>query len=93
MEFWFSELHTPNVKFSVKVDRQLYSEENEYVRLDIFDSPELGRFLTIDGYIILTERDEFIYHEMLTHIPMAVHPNPEKSWCSAQETAAWCGSF
>ena len=78
MEFWFSELHTPNVKFSVKVDRQLYSEENEYVRLDIFDSPELGRFLTIDGYIILTERDEFIYHEMLTHIPMAVHPNPEK---------------
>lgn len=78
MEFWFSEMHTPRVKLSVQVDRQLYSEENEYIRLDIFESPEFGRFLTVDGYIITTERDEFIYHEMMTHVPMAVHPDPRK---------------
>lgn len=78
MEFWFSEHHTENVKLSIKVDKHLYSEENEYVRMDIFESPEFGRFLTIDGYIIMTEKDEFIYHEMMTHIPMAVHPNPQK---------------
>lgn len=77
MDYWFSELHTKNVKLSVKVDRQLYSEENEHLRVDIFESVELGRFLAIDGYIILTEKDEFIYHEMLTHVPMAVHPNPK----------------
>lgn len=77
MDYWFSELHTNNVKLSVKVDRQLYSEENEHLRVDIFESVELGRFLAIDGYIILTEKDEFIYHEMLTHVPMAVHPNPK----------------
>ena len=58
MEFWFSEMHTPRVKLSVQVDRQLYSEENEYIRLDIFESPEFGRFLTVDGYIITTERDK-----------------------------------
>lgn len=34
--------------------------------------------LTVDGYIIMTEKDEFIYHEMMTHIPMAVHPDPQK---------------
>lgn len=78
MDFWFSELHTPSVKLSVQVDRQLYSEENEYIRLDIFESPEFGRFLAVDGYIITTERDEFIYHEMITHIPMAVHPDPKR---------------
>lgn len=78
MEFWFSEMHTENVKLSIKVDKHLYSEENEYVRMDIFESPEFGRFLTIDGYIIMTEKDEFIYHEMMTHIPMAVHPDPRK---------------
>ena len=78
MEFWFSEMHTPSVKLSVQVNRQLYSEENEYIRLDIFESPEFGRFLTVDGYIITTERDEFIYHEMMTHVPMAVHPDPRK---------------
>ena len=40
----------------------------------MFESPEFGRFLTLDGYMMLTEKDEFIYHEMMVHVPMAVHP-------------------
>ena len=74
MEFWFSEIHTPNVKLSIRVDRQLYSGKSEFQRIDVFESPEFGRFLTLDGYMMLTEKDEFIYHEMITHVPMAVHP-------------------
>lgn len=77
MELWFTERHTPNVKFSIKVDRQLYSGNSEFQRIDIFSSKEFGRFLTLDGYMMLTEKDEFIYHEMITHVPMAVHPNPK----------------
>ena len=75
MELWFSERHTPNVKLSIRVDRQLYSGRSDFQRIDVFESPELGRFLTLDGYMMLTERDEFIYHEMITHVPMAVHPD------------------
>lgn len=75
MEFWFSENHTPNVQISIRVDRQLYSGKSEFQRIDVFESPEFGRFLTLDGYMMLTEKDEFIYHEMITHVPMAVHPN------------------
>ena len=78
MEYWFSELQTPNVKLSIRVDRQLYSGRSEFQRIDIFDSPEFGRFLTLDGYMMLTEKDEFIYHEMITHVPMAVHPCVKK---------------
>ena len=78
MEFWFSEMHTPHVKLSIRVDRQLYSGKSEFQRIDVFDSPEFGRFLTLDGYMMLTEKDEFIYHEMITHVPMAVHPHVEK---------------
>ena len=78
MEFWFSEFHTPNVKFSVKVDKHLYTAENDLGRVDIFESPEFGRFLAVDGYIIFTQRDEFIYDEMLSHIPMAVHPAAQR---------------
>ena len=74
MELWFTEKHTPNVKLSIKVDRQLYSGKSEFQRIDIFDSREFGRFLTLDGYMMLTEKDEFIYHEMISHVPMAVHP-------------------
>ena len=77
MELWFTERHTPYVNFSIKVERQLYTAQSEFQRIDVFESREFGRFLTLDGYMMLTEKDEFIYHEMITHIPMAVHPNPE----------------
>lgn len=74
MELWFTEKHTEHVKFSIQVDRQLYSSQSEFQRIDIFSSKEFGRFLTLDGYMMLTEKDEFIYHEMMVHVPMAVHP-------------------
>lgn len=77
MELWFTERHTPHVKFSIRIDRQLYSCQSDFQRIDVFDSQEFGKFLTLDGYMMLTEKDEFIYHEMITHVPMAVHPNPE----------------
>ena len=75
MEIWFSEFHTPNVKHSIRMKRHLYSEKSEYQQIDIFDTPEFWRVLALNGSVVLTERDEFIYDEMITHIPMAVHPN------------------
>lgn len=74
MDLWFSEFHTPDVKHSIRVTRHLYSERSGYQQIDIFDTPEFGRVLALDGNVMLTERDEFIYDEMITHVPMAVHP-------------------
>lgn len=74
MQLWFTERHTPHVEFSIQVDRQLFCGQSEFQRIDVFDSREFGRFLTLDGYMMLTEKDEFIYHEMITHVPMSVHP-------------------
>ncbi len=76
MDIWYSEHHTDHVKLSIKVDRQLYSNQSDFQRIDVFETPEFGRVLTLDGFLMQTEKDEFIYHEMITHIPMAVHPNP-----------------
>ena len=72
MEFWFSEFHTPDVKHSIRVNKQLYSKQSDYQRIDIFETPEFGRVLTLDGNVMLTERDEFIYDEMIVHVPMEV---------------------
>ena len=74
MDLWFSEFHASGVKLSIKVDKQLHSEQSDFQRIDVFQSEEFGRFLTLDGYMMLTERDEFIYHEMITHVPMSVNP-------------------
>lgn len=78
MEFWYTENHTKNVKFSIRVDKQLFSGRSDFQRIDVFESSEFGRFLTLDGFMMLTEKDEFIYHEMMTHVPMAVHPSVKK---------------
>ena len=75
MELWYTENHTKNVRFSIKVTEQLFSMQSEFQKIDIFESPEFGRFLTLDGYMMLTEKDEFIYHEMIVHVPMATNPN------------------
>lgn len=75
MDLWFSEPHTPDVKMSIRVDKQLHSEQSEFQRIDVFESREFGRFLTLDGLMMLTEKDEFIYHEMITHVAMASNPD------------------
>ena len=67
MYMWFSEMHTDNVKLSIRIDRQLFSGSSEFQRIDVFESPEFGRFLTLDGNIIFSEADEFIYNEMVAH--------------------------
>ncbi len=77
MQLVFTEKHTPHVGLSIEIDRQLYTARSNFQRIDIFDSPEFGRMLVLDGYLMLTEKDEFIYHEMIVHVPLAVHPDPE----------------
>ena len=78
MEFWFNDMHTQNVQLSIRVDQQLFSGESDYQRIDVFDSPEFGRFLASDGSVIFSEKDEFTYDEMIVHVPMAVHPNVKR---------------
>ncbi len=78
MEFWFEEYHTKNVKMGIRAKEQLYHGESEYQNIDVFDSPEFGRVLTSNGSVIFTEHDEFVYDEMVVHVPMAVHPDVKR---------------
>ncbi len=78
LQLWYTEEHTKDVRFSIKVKEHLFSAQSDFQQIDIFDSEEFGRFLTIDGLMMLTEKDEFIYHETIAHTPMAVHPNTKK---------------
>ncbi len=78
MELWFTEDHTESVKFSIKIKRHLVSEQSEFQKIDILDSFEFGRMLVLDGFLMLTEKDEYIYHEMIVHVPMATNPDIKK---------------
>ena len=55
----------------------LYSKKSEFQQVDIFKSKTLGNVLTLDGLMMTTVEDEFFYHEMIAHIPLCSHKNPE----------------
>ena len=74
MELWFSDFHTDDVKLDIKIEKQLFGEDTDYQRIDVFESKEFGRFISCDGSIVFSEKDEFVYDEMIVHVPMAVHP-------------------
>lgn len=78
MEMWFHDEHTDNVKLAIRVDYQVFSAQSEIQRIDVLESKEFGKILVVDGDLMLTEKDEFIYHEMISHVPMAVHPHVER---------------
>ena len=74
MELWYTEEQTDQVRFSIKVDRHIYTGKSEFQEVDVFESDEFGKFLTLDGLMMVTEKDEFIYHDMIAHVPMATNP-------------------
>ncbi len=78
MELWFTEKQTPSLALSCLVKSTIYREKTKYQDLAILDTVEYGRMLTLDGIIMTTEKDEFFYHEMITHVAMHTHACPEQ---------------
>ena len=78
MNVWYTEEHTPGVRLSMKVEQHLYSGKSEFQKIDVLQTTEFGKLLTLDGLVMLTEKDEFIYHDMIVHVPMATNPKIKK---------------
>lgn len=76
-KFWFHESHTEGYEVKWRIKDVLYSEKSKYQNLAIIDTIEWGKALILDGALQVTEKDEFIYHEMIVHVAMHSHPNPE----------------
>ncbi|CRH00161.1 spermidine synthase, putative [Plasmodium relictum] len=72
---WFSEysLMWPGQAFSLEIKKIIYQTKSKFQNVLVFESKTFGNVLVLDGVIQLTEKDEFSYHEMMTHIPMTVH--------------------
>lgn len=75
---WFFETLHPHVRQGLAVRRTLASRRTAFQQMQILDTLAYGRALILDGVVQTTEGDEFIYHEMMTHIPLMAHPNPRR---------------
>ena len=75
---WFTEISAEGGSaFSVKVREKLHDERTDYQHIEIYATEQFGNLMVIDGFVMLTARDNFIYHEMLTHPVLYTHPSPE----------------
>jgi spermidine synthase len=73
MTDWSHETLYPDYRQSLRIDRLLYDSQTEHQRIQVFENARFGRVLTLDGVVQTTEGDEWIYHEMMAHVPILAH--------------------
>jgi len=78
MELWSTEKQTENLSMSCRISETLFVGQSEFQKVEVVDSFEFGRMLVLDGVFQTSIFDEFIYHEMIVHVPLLTHPNPRR---------------
>ncbi len=78
MELWVTEMQTEDLTIGCRVARTLHYEETPYQKLAVVDTHQFGRMLLLDSIIQTTIADEFVYHEMITHVGLNTLPNPRR---------------
>ncbi len=80
LELWFNDAveFGHGCRVSIKIKDVLCFYRSEYQEIAVFETEKLGRMLVLDGITMLTEFDEFAYHEMIVHVPLLTHPNPSR---------------
>ncbi|MEW6697797.1 MAG: polyamine aminopropyltransferase [Bacillota bacterium] len=78
LDLWFTEEHTDGYRVSWRVDKVLHIETSPYQEIAVIESPDLGRALLLDNMVQTCTRFDFIYHEMIAHIPLMTHPVPKR---------------
>jgi spermidine synthase len=69
---------SPHISVHLECKGVLHSSQSSFQKIEVVESLDFGRMLVLDGVINLTERDEFVYHEMLVHVPLFSHPDPSQ---------------
>ncbi len=78
MDLWYTEFQTPNVGITCKTKKTYHTEKTEFQDLALIETEQFGRMLVLDGTVQTTIEDEFVYHEMISHVPLFTHKNPKK---------------
>ena len=78
LNLWFYEEHDKAFKTGFQVNNVLFSQKSSYQRVDILETSYFGKVMLIDGLMMVSEKDEFVYHEMIAHVPLLVHKSPKR---------------
>ncbi len=77
-ETWYTEKYFhQSVGTTFKIKNVLHDERSEFQHIQVLDTFGVGRLLLLDGKTMVSDRDEFVYHEIMGHVPTMLHPNPK----------------
>jgi spermidine synthase len=78
---WFTEQHAgAGSAFSLKIKKKLHEEQSEFQLHEIYETETFGNLMVLDGCTMVSTRDNFFYHEMMSHPALYTHPNPKRVW-------------
>ncbi|MCD1259978.1 polyamine aminopropyltransferase [Paenibacillus athensensis] len=77
MDLWYTEKQTESYGITAKIKETYVREQTDFQDLAMIETDEWGTMLTLDGMVMTTDRDEFVYHEMVAHPALVTHPNPQ----------------
>ncbi|HEX7043365.1 MAG TPA: polyamine aminopropyltransferase [Burkholderiales bacterium] len=78
-ETWYTEQWSEQgAAISLKIRAKLHDEQSPYQRIEVYETETFGRLMTLDGLVMVTGRDNFIYHEMMSHPALYTHPDPRR---------------
>lgn len=75
---FIEELHKEHFSMKYQIDEVLFKGQSEFQKVEVVKTKGHGKMLLNDGLVMVSERDEFIYHDMIAHVPLFVHPEPKK---------------
>lgn len=78
MSLTYNEYYHERTGLTVGINKLLFSERTPYQQVEIYETDTWGNLMVIDGMVMLSEKDEFVYHEMLSHVGLFAHPEPER---------------
>ncbi|MCC5907000.1 MAG: polyamine aminopropyltransferase [Balneolaceae bacterium] len=78
MPLQYNEYYNEQTGLTIGLKKLLFSKQSEYQLVEVYETDTWGNLMTIDGMVMLSERDEFVYHEMISHVAMFTHPKPER---------------
>lgn len=78
MQLWFQEDHDGAMRVAYKIRSILYQGRSPFQSIQVLESENFGKMMIIDDMVMVTEADEFVYHELISHVPILLHKNPKR---------------
>jgi spermidine synthase len=78
VDLWFTEKNEDKIGFSVRTENILFRGKSQFQTVDVIETTAFGNMLLLDGLVMTTDQDEFVYHEMIAHVPVCHHPAPKR---------------